>query len=90
MMQITKPVSFENVVSMEDLSTDDVLSFIHEAQDFKAGKQIELKRPVYAANLFFEGSTRTHTSFEMAERKLGFFFYSLFFMLKKNINAGSF
>ncbi|GAA3192244.1 aspartate carbamoyltransferase catalytic subunit [Lentilactobacillus kefiri] len=71
MMQITKPVSFENVVSMEDLSTDDVLSFIHEAQDFKAGKQIELKRPVYAANLFFESSTRTHTSFEMAERKLG-------------------
>lgn len=38
MMQITKPVSFENVVSMEDLSAEDVLSFIHEAQDFKAGK----------------------------------------------------
>lgn len=71
MMQITKPVSFENVVSMEDLSAEDVLSFIHEAQDFKAGKQIELTRPVYAANLFFESSTRTHTSFEMAERKLG-------------------
>ncbi len=53
MMQITKPVSFENVVSMEDLSAQDVLSFIHEASDFKAGKQIELKRPTYAANLFF-------------------------------------
>lgn len=71
MMQITKPASFENVVSMEDLSVEDVLSFVHDATEFKAGKQIELKRPVYAANLFFENSTRTHTSFEMAERKLG-------------------
>ena len=71
MMQITKPVNFENVVSMEDLSAQDVMSFIHEAIEFKQGKQIELSRPVYAANLFFEGSTRTHTSFEMAERKLG-------------------
>ncbi|EEI72293.1 aspartate carbamoyltransferase catalytic subunit [Lentilactobacillus hilgardii] len=71
MMQITKPVSFENVVSMEDLSAEDVMSFIHEAIEFKQGKQVELARPVYAANLFFESSTRTHTSFEMAERKLG-------------------
>lgn len=71
MMQITKPVNFENVVSMEDLSAEDVMSFIHEAIEFKQGKQIELIRPAFAANLFFESSTRTHTSFEMAERKLG-------------------
>ncbi len=71
MMQVTRPLSFENVVSMEDLSADDVMSFIQEACEFKQGKHIQLKRPVYALNMFFENSTRTHNSFEMAERKLG-------------------
>ncbi|KRK96949.1 aspartate carbamoyltransferase [Secundilactobacillus odoratitofui DSM 19909 = JCM 15043] len=71
MMETTKPLSYANVLSMKDLSAEEVMAFIREAQQFKAGKQIELTRPVYAANLFFENSTRTHTSFEMAERKLG-------------------
>ncbi|GAA3600759.1 aspartate carbamoyltransferase catalytic subunit [Secundilactobacillus similis DSM 23365 = JCM 2765] len=71
MMETTKPLSYANVLSMKDLSSGEVMNFIREAQQFKAGKQIELTRPVYAANLFFENSTRTHTSFEMAERKLG-------------------
>lgn len=53
MMQITKPVSFENVVSMEDLSAEDVMSFIHEAIEFKQGKQVELARPVYAPQTCF-------------------------------------
>ncbi|WP_283679750.1 aspartate carbamoyltransferase catalytic subunit [Lentilactobacillus sp. Marseille-Q4993] len=67
----TQLLSLENVVSMEDLSVADVMSLIREANDFKNGKQVDLVRPTYAANLFFENSTRTHTSFEMAERKLG-------------------
>ncbi|GAY72341.1 aspartate carbamoyltransferase [Lentilactobacillus kosonis] len=71
MMEMTNTLSFENVLSMEDLSAADVLEFIREASEFKAGKQVSLTRPVYATNMFFENSTRTHTSFEMAERKLG-------------------
>ena len=71
MLETTKPLSYANVLSMSDLSAAEVLQFIKEAQQFKAGKQVEFKRPVYAANLFFESSTRTHSSFEMAERKLG-------------------
>lgn len=71
MIETTKPLSYANVLSMKDFSAEEVMSFIREAQQFKAGKQITLTRPVYAANLFFENSTRTHTSFEMAERKLG-------------------
>lgn len=71
MIETTKPLSYANVLSMKDLEADEVMAFIKEAQAFKAGKQIQLTRPAYAANLFFENSTRTHTSFEMAERKLG-------------------
>lgn len=71
MMEMTNVLSFENVLSMEDLSAADVLEFIKEASQFKNGKEVTLTRPVYASNLFFENSTRTHTSFEMAERKLG-------------------
>ncbi|KZL36473.1 aspartate carbamoyltransferase catalytic subunit [Secundilactobacillus collinoides] len=71
MLETTKPLSYANVLSMKDLGADEVMDMIREAQQFKAGKEIQLKRPVYAANLFFESSTRTHTSFEVAERKLG-------------------
>lgn len=60
-----------DLVSVADMSESEVLHKIKLAQLFKAGKKITLNRPVYAMNLFFENSTRTHTSFEMAERRLG-------------------
>lgn len=59
-------------VSVEQLDAHAVMQLIHRAQAFKAGSPApELTQPVYCTNLFFENSTRTHTSFEMAERKLG-------------------
>ncbi|MBA1393018.1 aspartate carbamoyltransferase catalytic subunit, partial [Lactobacillus sp. XV13L] len=45
--------------------------FMKWSQAFKKGAQVKLQQPVYAMNLFFENSTRTHTSFEMAQRRLG-------------------
>ncbi|GAB5052454.1 aspartate carbamoyltransferase catalytic subunit [Pediococcus ethanolidurans] len=60
-----------NLVSIDQLTADDALDFIHEAQAFKAGKKVHLLKPAYAMNLFFEDSTRTKTSFQMAEMKLG-------------------
>jgi len=60
-----------NLVSVDQFSNQDVLHFIQLAQAFKNGLTVTLKRPTYAMNLFFENSTRTHTSFEMAERRLG-------------------
>ncbi|USS85102.1 aspartate carbamoyltransferase catalytic subunit [Fructilactobacillus myrtifloralis] len=60
-----------DLVSVSDLSEADVLHKIRLAQLFQAGKTVTLQRPTYAMNLFFENSTRTHTSFEMAERRLG-------------------
>ncbi|HIX02424.1 MAG TPA: aspartate carbamoyltransferase catalytic subunit [Candidatus Ligilactobacillus excrementigallinarum] len=67
-----KNIALDNFVSVEDLTNEQVIDLIQNAEDFKVGKRnITLKKPVYASNLFFESSTRTHTSFEMAERKLG-------------------
>ena len=59
-------------VSVEQLSADDVLHLLQRAQYFKNGGQVPtLSRPLFCTNMFFENSTRTHTSFEVAERRLG-------------------
>lgn len=60
-----------NLVSMADLSTNAIGNLLDRAEEFKHGAGSRFTQPVYAVNLFFENSTRTHTSFEMAERKLG-------------------
>lgn len=60
-----------DLVSAEQLTPAAVSHYVQLAQDFKQGAQIQLVHPAYAMNLFFENSTRTHTSFEMAERRLG-------------------
>ena len=59
------------LVSVEQLTNHDVLSCLDRDEAFKAGATCQLTRPVYAMNLFFENSTRTKTSFDMAERQLG-------------------
>ena len=65
-------VSLPHFVSVEDLTTDQVNALIARAEEFKNGAPApELSQPVYVTNMFFENSTRTHTSFAMAEKKLG-------------------
>ncbi|KRM22205.1 aspartate carbamoyltransferase catalytic subunit [Latilactobacillus graminis] len=63
--------NYNALVSVEQLTNKLVTNLIDRAIAFKSGATTKLTRPVYAMNLFFENSTRTHTSFEMAERKLG-------------------
>lgn len=60
-----------NLVSAQQLDSENVLHKINLALAFQNNLQIKLRRPVFAMNLFFENSTRTHTSFEMAEQRLG-------------------
>ncbi|KRM92481.1 aspartate carbamoyltransferase catalytic subunit [Fructilactobacillus florum] len=60
-----------DTVSVATMTSATVLQKIRLAEQFRQGKQVRLLRPSYAMNLFFENSTRTHTSFEMAERRLG-------------------
>ena len=56
---------------MEHLSNEEILAILDRAQDFEHGATSALSKSYNVANLFFEPSTRTKTSFEMAERKLG-------------------
>ena len=65
-------VRLPHFVSVENLTVDQTLALIKRAEEFKAGTPApELREPVYVTNMFFENSTRTHTSFAMAEKKLG-------------------
>lgn len=62
----------KHFVTVDGLDEKKVLDLIKRAQYFKAGgKPTKDLKGIYCVNLFFEDSTRTHTSFEMAERKLG-------------------
>ena len=65
-------VSLKHLVTMETLSNEEVLGLIKRGIQFKKGEvEIDHDRTYYASNLFFEDSTRTHKSFEMAELRLG-------------------
>ncbi|MCM3386685.1 aspartate carbamoyltransferase catalytic subunit [Ureibacillus chungkukjangi] len=60
-----------NLLSMEHLSNEEVMQIIERAAQFEDGEMTRLAKSYNVANLFFEPSTRTKTSFEMAERKVG-------------------
>ncbi len=48
------------------------MGLIRRGQEFKQGANwTPQKRQYFATNLFFENSTRTHKSFDVAEKKLG-------------------
>lgn len=61
----------KHLLSMEHLTNDEIMAILERAREFEQGAEPELGRSHYVANLFFEPSTRTKTSFEMAERKIG-------------------
>ncbi len=67
-------VALPHLLSMEDLTTKEILALVHRAKELKeqptalSGK---LETQTFVANLFFEPSTRTHKSFEVAEKRLG-------------------
>ena len=61
----------KNLLSMEHLTNEEILHILDRASAFENGEQAQLDRPYHVANLFFEPSTRTKTSFEMAERRIG-------------------
>ncbi|KFF02008.1 aspartate carbamoyltransferase catalytic subunit [Chryseobacterium luteum] len=57
--------------TITELSTERINSILAEALAFANGKTAKIEGEVFCSNLFFEDSTRTKTSFDMAERKLG-------------------
>ncbi|ANZ33599.1 aspartate carbamoyltransferase catalytic subunit [Staphylococcus carnosus] len=61
----------KQLVSMEDLTNEEIYSLIETAIEYKKGNKPNKFTDKYVSNLFFENSTRTKCSFEMAERQLG-------------------
>ncbi|GAA4161628.1 aspartate carbamoyltransferase [Chryseobacterium ginsenosidimutans] len=57
--------------TITELSTERINSIVTEAIAFANGKTARIEGEVFCSNLFFEDSTRTKTSFDIAERKLG-------------------
>ncbi|MCC2529058.1 aspartate carbamoyltransferase catalytic subunit [Bacillus halotolerans] len=61
----------KHLTTMSELSTGEIKDLLQTAQDLKNGKTDNQLTGKFAANLFFEPSTRTRFSFEVAEKKLG-------------------
>ncbi len=54
-----------------ELSTEIIMKILTDANDFRNGETLKSEKQVFVTNLFYENSTRTKTSFDVAERKLG-------------------
>ncbi|GGG86677.1 aspartate carbamoyltransferase catalytic subunit [Staphylococcus pragensis] len=62
----------KNLLSMEHLSNEDIYDLIQTAIAYKSGEQaLPQYEGQFVSNLFFENSTRTKCSFQVAEQKLG-------------------
>lgn len=62
----------KGLLTMDQLSIHEIYEILQEADEFAKGKNWSPGKQIFAANLFFEPSTRTKSSFEVAERRLGF------------------
>lgn len=59
------------MLTITELTSDKINLLLNDAMLFANGKKITTNKKVFVSNLFFEDSTRTKSSFEVAERKLG-------------------
>ena len=68
-------LSTKHLLGIKDLTTDDINLLLSTAQNFKdilqrPVKKVPSLRDVTIVNLFYENSTRTRISFELAEKRL--------------------
>lgn len=61
----------KHLLTTTELSIEEISKILAEAQEFADGKVWQPEKQTFVANLFFEPSTRTKSSFFVAERKLG-------------------
>ncbi|WP_211745416.1 aspartate carbamoyltransferase catalytic subunit [Paenibacillus sp. Marseille-Q4541] len=73
MMITAKSIKERSLLGLKELSASEIESILNRAAQFDA--ETEKLNPILAskfvANMFFENSTRTRFSFEMAEKRLG-------------------
>jgi aspartate carbamoyltransferase catalytic subunit len=68
-------LSSKHLLGIKDLTAQDISTILQTAQQFKEVLQRPIKkvpslRDITIVNLFFENSTRTRISFELAEKRL--------------------
>ena len=69
-------VSQKHLLGIQDLSISDIKLILEEAKSFislnkSKNKKLDILRGKTQINLFFEPSTRTQSSFELAGKRLG-------------------
>ena len=60
----------KNLISAEEMTEQEITNIIQLAIKFRK-QPVKFQKQLFAANLFFEPSTRTKMSFTVAEKKLG-------------------
>ncbi len=61
-----------NFLTMDTLTNEEIQEIIKNAEQLKINAEpIYFGKQIFAANMFFENSTRTRNSFEIAQKKLG-------------------
>ncbi|WP_045515353.1 aspartate carbamoyltransferase catalytic subunit [Neobacillus niacini] len=60
-----------HLLTTNELKVEEIYQILTDAQNFAEGMKWRSGEQLFAANLFFEASTRTKSSFEVAERRLG-------------------
>ncbi|PKR86991.1 aspartate carbamoyltransferase catalytic subunit [Heyndrickxia camelliae] len=60
-----------NLLTISDLTIEEIGEILREAEYFSKGEIWRPKQQTFAVNMFFEPSTRTKSSFDIAEKKLG-------------------
>ncbi len=59
------------LLTLEALGSEEIEAILHEGERFAKGERWQVERDLFVANLFYEPSTRTRFSFEIAEKSLG-------------------
>ena len=59
------------MLTITELTNEKIEKLLNDASLFANGQTTKIEGEVFVSNLFFEDSTRTKTSFDVAERKLG-------------------
>ncbi|MBU3013382.1 aspartate carbamoyltransferase catalytic subunit [Poseidonibacter lekithochrous] len=61
----------QHLIRTSDFSKEEILSLFDDARDFLTSKPNEILKGKIIVTLFFENSTRTRSSFEIAAKRLG-------------------
>lgn len=75
MKEAVEQLSTQHILGIKDLNANDIQLILETAQTFKDVlnrpiKKVPSLRDITIANIFFENSTRTRLSFELAEKRL--------------------